>query len=252
MNVKMVVTDLDGTLLRDDKTISERTLSALKRCRDKGLKVVYATGRGVSAGDVAPAELFDGFAQCNGATAQIGDTLIYSKRIEIDKARPLLLAADVRGIEIVAECDDFHFANFNLAERWERFKDYAKFTDFKTLSGKADKLYTSSATQEIIDFLHTHISADMYITISNDGFAFVMHKGATKSKAVNALATEWRINPSEIVSFGDDTNDIDLLDFCGISVAMENALENVKKSANVICDTNENDGVAKWLEENIL
>jgi len=51
MNVKMVVTDLDGTLLRDDKTISERTLSALRRCREKGLKVVYATGRGVSAGD---------------------------------------------------------------------------------------------------------------------------------------------------------------------------------------------------------
>ena len=61
-----------------------------------------------------------------------------------------------------------------------------------------------------------------------------------------------RLYPSEIVSFGDDTNDIDLLDFCGISVAMENALDNVKKSANEICDTNENDGVAKWLEENVL
>jgi len=61
-----------------------------------------------------------------------------------------------------------------------------------------------------------------------------------------------RLYPSEIVSFGDDTNDIDLLDFCGISVAMENALDNVKKSANEICDTNENDSVAKWLEENVL
>jgi len=57
---------------------------------------------------------------------------------------------------------------------------------------------------------------------------------------------------SEITAFGDDLNDIDMLEFSGISVAMVNALDNVKAVADYICDTNDNDGVAKWLEENLL
>ena len=62
----------------------------------------------------------------------------------------------------------------------------------------------------------------------------------------------WGINKAEIVAFGDDLNDIDLLTHAGVSVAMKNALESVKEIADHICDTNDNDGVAKWLEENLL
>ena len=82
--------------------------------------------------------------------------------------------------------------------------------------------------------------------------AMVMHKGATKSKAVSALALYWGINRLEIAAFGDDSNDIDLLSDVGVGIAMENALDEVKAVADHICDTNENDGVAKWIEENIL
>jgi predicted mannosyl-3-phosphoglycerate phosphatase (HAD superfamily) len=60
MPIKLIVTDLDGTLLRTDKTISDRTKSILSKCRESGIAVIYATGRGGSAEQVAPAELFDG------------------------------------------------------------------------------------------------------------------------------------------------------------------------------------------------
>jgi len=60
MVIKMVVFDLDGTLLRTDKTISERTESTLRLCQDKGIKTVHATGRGSSADIIVPSELFNG------------------------------------------------------------------------------------------------------------------------------------------------------------------------------------------------
>jgi len=76
----------------------------------------------------------------------------------------------------------------------------------------------------------------------------VMHKDALKSKAVAALAEYWNIERREIVAFGDDMNDIDLLKWCGTGVAMGNALDEVKAAADDMCDTNDNDGIAKWLE----
>ena len=59
MKIKMLVTDLDGTLMRDDKTVSERTTTTLKKCRNKGIKVIYATARGNIA-PFLPVEIFDG------------------------------------------------------------------------------------------------------------------------------------------------------------------------------------------------
>ena len=90
------------------------------------------------------------------------------------------------------------------------------------------------------------------MVVAVDGLAMIMNKDATKSKAVAALAAHWGITKSEIAAFGDDLNDIDLLNHVGISVAMANALNDVKAAADHLCDTNDNDGVAKWLEENLL
>lgn len=67
-----------------------------------------------------------------------------------------------------------------------------------------------------------------------------------------AIANEFNIDKSEIVAFGDDMNDKEMLVSMGSGVAMGNAIEEVKVIADYICDTNDNDGVAKWLDENII
>jgi len=97
--------------------------------------------------------------------------------------------------------------------------------------------------------IEARLDDDFYLTVARDGLGQIMHKEATKSKAVAALAKQWGITRSEIIAFGDDLNDIDMLSCAGVSVAMENALDEVKTVADHICDTNDNDGVAKWLEE---
>jgi len=76
----------------------------------------------------------------------------------------------------------------------------------------------------------------------------ILHKEAMKSKGLVALADYWGIRSCKIVAFGDDTIDIDLLEYCDVGVAVSNALDEVKAVADYVCGGNDDEGVAKWLE----
>ena len=251
MNIKMLALDLDGTLLRDDKTISTRNLRALKECQKRGIKVVCATARG-NYESFVPEQLFDGRVLKSGAVAYIGKQLVYYKTMSIDDVRPFLLATDHRGLlTAIQNNDGVHYANFNVTEKWEFITNY-KIVDFSTVTFDVDKIYVVTETPESVEFVKKHVPTEVHLFISRDNLTFLFHKDAIKSKATNAIADYWGINPSQIVAFGDDLVDVELLQNCGIGVAMGNALDEVKEVADYICDTNENHGVAKWIEEHIL
>jgi hypothetical protein len=250
MNIKMIVVDLDGTLMRDDKTVSGRTISTLKKCREKGIKVTYATARSDSVKTLLPTEIFDGSVITNGALAYIDETQVYNRLISPQTAKKFLVAADEAGVNIAAQLYGKHYANFNITELWSWLKN--EFTDFKNHEIETEKIYSQIENSETAELLKSNIPDDLYMVIARDGLAMIMHREAVKSKAVAALASHWNIDKSEIAAFGDDLNDLDLLSFCGVGVAMGNALDEVKKAADFVCGTNENDGVAEWLEENIL
>jgi Cof subfamily protein (haloacid dehalogenase superfamily) len=248
MNIKMIVTDLDKTLFRDDKTVSDYTIDIFKKCREKGIKLTFATAR--SSSSQIPIELFDGFVKSNGAAAFADGKKIYEKPIPIQLARQLLTAADNAGISIAAQTNERHCANFDLKKE-TGYLD-GEIIDFSTIDFEPQKIFAIIKTKQAIEILENNLSDILYMTIARDNVAMITHKEAVKSKAVAALANNWGIRQSEIAALGDDLNDIDLLKYCGISVAMGNAVDDVKKMAKFICDTNENDGVAKWIEEYVL
>jgi len=250
MNIKMIVTDLDGTLLRDDKTVSERTLETFRKCREQGIRVVYATGRSDSVKTLLPVEAFDGYVTTNGARAYENDILIYNRLISPQIAHPYLAGAVQAGVNIAAQLDGKHYANFNISELWSWLKN--DFTDFETYNTESEKIYSQIEDPEVLRFLRDTLPEELYMVVARDNLAMIMHRDAVKSKAVMALAEHWGIAASEIAAFGDDLNDIDMLTCCGIGIAMGNALKEVKDVAGYICGTNENDGVAKWIEEHIL
>lgn len=79
--------------------------------------------------------------------------------------------------------------------------------------------------------------------------AMIMNRQATKANGIKILAAHYGI---KIAAFGDDYNDIDMLQSCGIGIAMDNALPEVKAAADQICGSNEQDGVARWIADNLL
>jgi len=254
--IKMIVTDLDGTLLRTDKTISEYTQAVFIRCRESGFKTVFATARGGSGERLVPPHLVDGKIRMNGAIAKIGNEIVYDCQIPFMLVRPLLIACDKRRLKIVAESCDEHYSIHHVNEHMYKSRNnpHQKLVDMSTHAIDSEKIYMTDLTTEDETFIINQLPDELYFLMAREGngFGMIMHKNATKAKAVAALANIWGIEKSEIVAFGDDLNDIPMFDFVGVSVAMGNALDNVKNIASLVCDTNDNDGVAKWLEENIL
>jgi hydroxymethylpyrimidine pyrophosphatase-like HAD family hydrolase len=82
--------------------------------------------------------------------------------------------------------------------------------------------------------------------------ATIVHREATKLNALIAVERALNIPADETVAFGDDYSDIDCLSYCVNSIAVANAIDEVKSVANCICGDCDDDGVAKWLEENVL
>ena len=79
-----------------------------------------------------------------------------------------------------------------------------------------------------------------------------MALNVTKARSIKKMLTVLGFDRSEIVLFGDDANDVEMLRECGIGVAVANAIDDAKAAANYTCDTNDNDGIAKWIVENVL
>ena len=217
--VKMITVDLDGTLLRDDKTVSERNQLALLRCRELGIKVVFATGRAYRT-KIVPSNWFDGYVKSNGAYAYADGVDIYQSTISDKIIQNILEVCNQRHIDAEVR-GNAGFVLYDLAP--------------------IDAEYINSI-----------LPPDLYLVVLRDDFGQIMHRNATKRKAVGALAHHYNISPTEVVAFGDDLNDIELLLWAGIGVAMGNAVDTVKAIANEICLSNEDDGVAVWIEENIF
>ncbi|MCL2707973.1 MAG: HAD family hydrolase [Defluviitaleaceae bacterium] len=252
LDVRLIATDLDGTFFKDDKTVSDYTRRVFLACREKGIKTVFATARSSSAVRLLPEGCFDAQITMNGAAARLADgSRIYGALLKREAAAPLLLACDARGIRVASQVDKKHYANFDVQKEWDWITDWS-YADFSRPEADAEKIYALVRGPEDSDFIKNNLPQEAYYVESRDNFAMVMHKDATKSKALAALALHWGIGHEKIAAFGDDLNDIDMLRFAGYGVAVENALSETQAAASRRCGSNEADGPARWIEENIL
>src|SRR5690554_822650 len=246
--IKMVVTDLDGSLLRTDKSISKYNTDIINRVRNLGIKIIFATARGASTESLIPYELFDGYVLMNGAKAYVNNRLIYDRTISADIFIPFLRELSNRNLRVAAEIEGIHYANFNVKEKWSYIDNFI-VTDYLNISGSADKLYVLIENPNQIDIITPILPKELYLNLSRDNLVMIMHREATKCNGVLEVANEFNISKSEIIAFGDDINDKEMLLNVGLGVAMSNSLDEIKMIADYICDTNDNHGVAKWLDE---
>jgi len=236
MLIKMIVCDLDGTLLRTDKTMSKYTLDTLNKCRNLGVKFAIATARNIyETAPIVEALKPDAVVYQGGALAEIDGKIIHSVVLSADSAiaiiEGLLLRDDVAKITSIGE--DYHETGF--AGRYP------------------DGLHSVSAqlSKPLGDFVKNLPDVDI-IQFAGENWVRFGRKDATKWHAVQACAVHMGIDAAEIAAFGDDAIDIGMIMNCGIGVAMANAINEAKVAADFVCDTNDNDGVAKWLAEHVL
>lgn len=250
---KIIVTDLDGTLLRSDKTISKYTASIFQRCVDKGIKIVLATARPIRAVKMLDIPFsFDAAIYHNGAVIKT-KTGNFHYGISPHITNNIVFAAleNESQLGVCIEIDDKIYSNSDLSDFWPGIEiNLTDFTDLPPLP--ADKIILLTADTDKLGAVSKVLPENVYIEISENAVGMIMHQDATKTSAIKHLTECFNCSINEVVAFGDDHNDIEMLRTCGIGVAVANAIDKVKAAADRVCDTNDNDGVAKWIEENAL
>ncbi len=252
-NIKMVVTDLDGTLLRSDKTISDNTKKVIKELRDKGILFGIATARPIrSVKNFLPFLEYDFAIYHNGAVIHDGDNLLEGYGI----ANPLAIVNRLRealpGCNICMEANDMMYSSFKAEEIWPGF-EYIATTDFHEVEGLVgDKIIVEASDSDELSKIEKLLPDDLYAVLSENQVAMIMNKKATKLCGIKKISELRGIDIKDVVSFGDDYNDTSMLEGCGVGVAVSNALDEVKHVADYVAGSNEEDGEALWLKQYLL
>ncbi|MCL2833487.1 MAG: HAD family hydrolase [Treponema sp.] len=246
--VKFIITDLDRTLLRDDKTISEYTINVFEKCRQKNIKIAFATARPKrSIADYIESVKPDAVIYMNGAVVTAGGLVLRKHLIPSHTAKQILKQIEKKFPEstLSFEMDDVIYPNFDFMEKTEIIKKI-NFDDLPDQDAEKIIIGTISA-DKILEFKN-YIPPDLYLIIDTGRFGFILNKNASKWEGIKTIAAYFGIDTNETVAFGDDLTDLEMLENCGIGVAVDNAADEVKSRADFICGSNNNDGVAKWIE----
>lgn len=273
MSYKLICIDMDGTLLNDKKTVNKENIEAIKKAHDKGVKIAICTGRlfasakyfGALIGVQAP------IIASNGAyiREKDRDEVIYESILGVDKCRKIQSVVGTYDFDYYYNrCDcvisakdypeEYGYVAANKVIPDEYKVKLVKSHDInKTIEEDGDKILKCicmsrdrekliSAKQKLELFNEFEIVSSGYDNIE------IMNKEVSKGHACGVLASFYNLSREEVMCIGDNGNDISMIEYAGMGVAMGNASDEVKKIANFITDTNNNSGVAKAIEKFVL
>ena len=252
--IQMIITDLDRSLLNDERQITGYTENVFRECIKNGIIVVFATARPLRATKIFYESILPhAMIYNNGATVHVNNRQIYQCGIKPNAAKDLLdniLKYDSKA-NLAIESNDQIYANFDVSTIWagivSREMDMENFPETEI-----DKVIIEMDSIEKIKPIEKLLPEGLYLEISEGKLGLIMSKGATKWNAVKELLKYYKIEIENTIAFGDDYNDLEMIRNCGIGIAMENGIDEVKKNAKYICGNNEEDGIAKWIEGNVL
>jgi len=262
--IRLIATDLDGTLLRADKTISDRTVEAIRRAHEAGLQVVAATGRypATLAALLMPVGI-DYAVASNGAQCYrlSSGELLFEELLPNEAARAIMdyLPRVLDGVlfEAVTDHGLVHYAErgyFDLVHEYERRLfplQYLESTRAGLLAHEIVKLavrHPSATPDEMLDALADSGLDGFHATTSGAPFLEISGPGVTKAHGVARLATHLGLEARQVLAVGDARNDVEMLEWSGIGVAMGNAVAEAIAAADHTTASNEEDGLAAAIE----
>lgn len=262
---KLVVIDLDNTLLNDEHKISERNSEMVQKVRSKGIEVIIATGRMyISAKPyLKDLSLKNSAIVYNGAMVKDIETdkTVYHKPIDKIHAKEIIRDIKNEGLHLNLYQNDKLYVDSDN----KYTKRYEKISGVKAIKVEdLTEMDIVDPTKMLIieDDPELHLYYQKYleskygdiinVTESKKYFIEIGAKDVNKGKTLQQLIKEKDIDKDEIIAIGDSYNDIEMLSYAGIGIAMENAPEKVKNRADMVAPDNEKDGVAVILDKLII
>lgn len=263
-DIRLIICDIDGTLARDDKTVSEENIAWIRKAIDeKGIRFVLASGRTYSS--VQPfydlLQLSDPIICYNGAMIIDGDTTILEDhRIPPATAMRILKIQRKTGVGMVL----YDGLDWFLEDRDEYIypSKYAVYKNDCTV-GNFDSLLRQFDTNKFLfmsksdvdldnvwqEIMASGIDAGQLAFCREDDYLEIMPGGFDKGTALDSLSRHLGITRKRILAIGDDIIDVSMFGKAGLSVAMENAASTVQEKAMFVTASNEADGVAEAIKK---
>ena len=277
MKYKMVCIDMDGTLRGKGKKISDFSKNIIKKAHDMGVEIVVTTGRlynnaayfskllGVDSPVIA----------ANGAIVidQKTNDIIYESAIPKEDCIKVLKILNKYNIPFHFHTTDTIYCN-NWFSKFAtkvymtkqvyyehlHIKYFTIRTDkqweevFKKESGRIAKCIAFGPSSKSIEKVKAELSGLENIVFFGSGnhSIEINFKGVSKGNSVKVLSEKYGIKREELICIGDNENDISMIKYAGLGIAMANAIDEVKEAAQYVTDTNKNDGVAKAIKKFIL
>lgn len=255
----LVATDLDGTVVRSDGTISARTVEAVAALEAAGASFVVVTGRPIRWMKSVAQDLgHHGLAVCaNGAvlydlhTEQVADAWLLSATAAREVADVLRRA--LPGIAFAVEHLHDGFAHEpTYRPRWDSNDPVTQAPVEQLLSQDVVKLlarHEELGSDELLAAARAAVGDAAELThSSSDGLLEISATGVSKASGLATVAAQRGVVAQDVVAFGDMPNDLPMLTWAGLGVAVANAHEEVLAVADEVCPTNDEDGVAQVLE----
>jgi hydroxymethylpyrimidine pyrophosphatase-like HAD family hydrolase len=253
----IVATDLDGTLIRSDGTVSERTRRALRRVHEHGGTVVFVTGRPIRVmADVVAKTSVAGIAVCaNGALVYDLDANVMIDQRGLDPDAALRLALAIR--EIVPEAafaveSGIKFGREPLfLTMWPDPDELVADVADLLVTLPPAKLLVRRGGESLADVYEKIVAlagGEAMVTRSTETLVEIAGAGVSKAVALAQVAANRGVTADAVVAFGDMLNDLPMLAWAGHAVAVANAHPDVLAAADEITASNDNDGVALVLE----
>ena len=266
-NYDAIILDIDGTLVTSNKEVSETTRYALIEAQRRGKTVAIASGRSISGirhtASAIKLEEFGGYIIASNGTTVINcktGECIYNQTIPPNLFQPVYDAAKELGVGIEVYNDQAkEIVSGNGLNRYidadakacrvtiREEKDFLKALTFPVnkflLSGEPDYM------KEVERQLQFKLGSMLNIFRSDPFFVEVLPKYEDKGVAVQKLIKHLDIRKEKVICVGDSYNDLPMLRYAGLGVAMGNAQEAVKKEADFVTDSNDEDGIVKVLEK---
>ena len=274
MNKTLYVTDLDGTLLNRQDRINPESIAIINELVKKGMLFTYATARSLVSASVVtqglstdfPVIIYNGAFIIHPSTGEI----LSEKSFTIEEQQRVIEVLDEYDISplVYSYVDEVERVSWIVSRESDGIKRYINNrtkTDprFRPISSKEELYqgemfyYTCIGEREELQPAYDVLSKDARFrcTIQQELYRpeywfEIMPSKATKAEAIGQLKKLW--NCDRVVSFGDAINDIPMFEISDECYAVENAVDALKEIATGIIESNENDGVAKWLKENVV
>jgi len=264
--IKLIASDLDGTLLNDEWKISPRNIEAIRQAVEKGVKVTLATGRMAAATRKYARELgLDvPIITYHGALVEqaLSGEVLYRKVVPVELAAEIidhLLKKDIHTQVFIK--DKVYVRQSNAySEAYGKMNSLqVEEVDFEKLLREEPEgmekilcIGEEDVLKRVADELSGTYAGKLHFTSSKANFFDMIHPEVNKGNALKALADQWGIMANEVMACGDSLNDSEMITYAGIGVAMKNAHPQIISIASYVSSSNCEDGVAEAIEKFVL